>query len=230
MRPESKSELVRVNDSQQCVSSPWEEAYNRFETPEEEIAKFIKRLRAGGADSWLKDARVIELFCGRGNGLRALERLGFTNVEGADLSEPLISQYSGPAKCYVCDCRELPFATASRDIAIIQGGLHHLPHLPEDLERSLREIARILKPGGRFFLVEPWLTSFLHAVHFACGVGLLRRLSVKLDALAVMIDNERDTYENWLSRPREIAGLLCKYFPNNILTTGLGKVCFIGKS
>ena len=146
-----------------------------------------------------------------------------------DLSESLLAQYQGPAKCYVCDCRELPFETTSRDIVIIQGGLHHLAQFPEDLRRSLSEVARILKPGGRFFLVEPWRTPFLQAVHFACEVRLLRRLSGKLNSLAIMIENERETYENWLARPDQIIELLREYFPTGNLMKNFGKIRFIGR-
>jgi hypothetical protein len=66
-------------------------------------------------------------------------------------------------------------------------------------------------------------------VHFACGVPLLRRLSVKLDCLAIMIDNERETYENWLSRPQEIRALLTSLFPENKLQTMSGKIHFLGE-
>jgi SAM-dependent methyltransferase len=220
----------RVSDSQQCCFSAWEKAFLRIETPEEEIQKFLGRLRRAGADEgWPRDSRILELFCGRGNGLHALQRLGFVNLEGADLSAPLISRYSGPAKCYVCDCRELPFETASRDIAIIQGGLHHLPKLPNDLERSLAEIRRVLKPCGRFFLVEPWLTPFLRIVHLACKRSLLRKLSVKLDSLAIMIDNERSAYEQRLSRPQMVLDLLTRYFPEGCARIAWGKIQFIAR-
>ena len=40
----------------------WEAAYLRFETPEEERRKFLRRLRKLGAESWPKDAQVVELF------------------------------------------------------------------------------------------------------------------------------------------------------------------------
>ena len=66
--------------------NPWEAAYLRFETPQEEVRKFISRLNRIGASQWPRDARIAELFCGRGNGLRALATLGFTNLEGVDLS------------------------------------------------------------------------------------------------------------------------------------------------
>ena len=50
----------------------WEEAYLRFETPDQEIRKFHKRLVALGAGDWPRDSRIVELLCGRGSGLRAL--------------------------------------------------------------------------------------------------------------------------------------------------------------
>src|SRR5712675_1767656 len=92
---------------------PWEAAYLRFETPQQEIQKFIARLNRLGARQWPRDAEIVELFCGRGNGLVALERLGFTHIEGVDLSPLLVAQYRGPAKCIVGDCRQLPFADRS---------------------------------------------------------------------------------------------------------------------
>src|SRR4030095_1894668 len=106
MQSNDTGQLVRIADPQECCSSAWEKAYLRFETPQEEVQKFLRRLRRGGCAEWPKDAKVIELFCGRGNGLHALAKLGFVNLEGADLSASLISQYSGPANCYVCDCRK----------------------------------------------------------------------------------------------------------------------------
>ena len=49
----------------------WEAAYLRFETPRQEARKFVSRLRALGAAEWRKDAAIVDLFCGRGGGLRA---------------------------------------------------------------------------------------------------------------------------------------------------------------
>ena len=41
-------------------------------------------------------------------------------------------------------------ADASRDVACVQGGLHHLSALPEDLESTVAEVSRVLRVGGRF--------------------------------------------------------------------------------
>ncbi len=206
----------------------WEAAYLRFETPEQEIQKFVGRLRRLGASSWPRNAQIAELFCGRGNGLHALHRLGFRCVEGVDGSPRLIAQYRGPAKCYVQDCRFLPFAPESKDAVIVQGGLHHLVALPGDLERTLSEIRRVLKRDGHVLFVEPWLTPFLRFVHAIAHNTVMRRFYPKLDALATMIEHERPTYENWLGCPQEISALARKYFVPIQESFRWGKWNFVG--
>ena len=209
--------------------SEWEAAYQRFETPEQEVAKFIKRLRQMGAESWPPSAQSVEIFCGRGNGLVALAHLGFTNLEGVDLSADLLSKYKGAAKTYVRDCRQLPFDDNSRDIMIVQGGLHHLPTLPGDLEQTLNEVKRVLKPGGKFMVVEPWLTPFLRAVHFASERKLIRAISKKFDALHTMIIHEQRTYDQWLGQPDVIVKLLDERFEREKFSASWGKLMYLGK-
>jgi len=208
---------------------PWEDAYLRFERPEQEIRKFLRRLRRLGAAGWPKEMRIVELFCGRGNGLRAWEQLGFRNLEGVDLSARLIAEYAGPARCYVADCRQLPFADASRDAAVVQGGLHHLPQLPADLDQTFAEMRRVLSSNGRVLFVEPWRTPFLSVVHSLAEKSVVRRMSAKFDALATMIEHERRTYEQWLSHPQQIAALARNYFVPLHESTAWGKWSFVGK-
>jgi ubiquinone/menaquinone biosynthesis C-methylase UbiE len=222
------SPLLRISKSQRCCSLSWEEAYARFETPKEEIAKFRNRLLKIGAAKWDKNLQIVELFCGRGNGLHALTSLGFEQLEGADLSEALLAAYQGPAKTYVCDCRYLPFESQSRDVVIVQGGLHHLPALPDDLDLTLAEMRRILRPNGFAVIIEPWETPFLRFVHAMCDSRIARRLWPKLDALAAMIENERTTYEQWLSQPQLILRSLKTFFPPHTTVIGWGKIQFLG--
>ena len=88
---ESKTpKIIRhVAAGQLCCDPEWEDAYKRFESPEQEIAKFIGRLKRFGFESLSPQLRIAEIFCGRGNGLVALERMGFRKVEGVDLSDSL---------------------------------------------------------------------------------------------------------------------------------------------
>jgi ubiquinone/menaquinone biosynthesis C-methylase UbiE len=208
---------------------PWESAYLRFETPEQEVTKFVRRLRKLGAGEWPRDTEIVELFCGRGNGLHALRQMGFTRVEGADFSARLLAQYQGDAKCHLCDCRQIPLSDRSRDVLIVQGGLHHLQLLPDDLARTLAQMHRVLRKDGRLVIVEPWLTPFLKFAHFVCEKPAARRLSNRLDALATMIRHERRTYEQWLNHPDLILELVRAHFIPIRESMFWGKWSFVGK-
>ena len=207
----------------------WEVAYSRFETPEQEVQKFIRRLIAMGALSWIRECEIVELFCGRGNGLVALAKLGFSRIEGVDLSPSLLSQYTGPARCHAADCRMLPFDDGSKDMIIIQGGLHHLQVLPVDLDRCLSELHRVLKANGKVLIVEPWLTPFLSFVHWVCRRKMARRLFSKIDALATMIEHERETYHQWLGQPACMLNTLDRYFVPEHSVCRWGKLMFAGR-
>lgn len=226
---ENRTDNLNLEVSSAPSTDPWEAAYLRFETPEQEIQKFIARLQKLGANDWPRDAEIVELFCGRGNGLNALQQMGFTRLEGADLSPRLIAQYKGPAKCTVADCRQLHFADHSKDVLIVQGGLHHLPALPEDLRRTFAELQRVLRKDGRVLLVEPWLTPFLKFAHAVSESPLARRLSNKMDALATMIEQEKRTYEQWLTQPDSIVKLARAYFVPIHESFAWGKWNFVGK-
>jgi len=212
-----------------AATEAWEAAYLRFETPEQEIGKFTKRLRAVGAATWPRDARILEMFCGRGNGLVALDRLGFTRLHGVDLSPRLLRLYRGRARCWAADCRAMPIASASHDVAIVQGGLHHLPDVTADLPAVMREVQRVLAPGGLFVVVEPWLTPFLRLAHAACD-SPARRWWERLDALATMIDYERETYTRWLAHPGFIRSTLTATFETQIRRESWGKLVFAGRN
>lgn len=212
-----------------CCDPEWEAAYKRFETPEDEIAKFIQRLRRFGFDDLPKEIRIAEIFCGRGGGLVALERLGFSNVEGVDLSDTLLAEYRGPATMHLADCMEMPFDSDTFDAVIVHGGLHHLPKFPDDLDRTLSEVARITKSGGQFYAVEPWRTLFLTFAHYVTERSIMRRLYAKGDALAIMTDRERVTYEQWLEQPQEILATFAKHFTAVRTQTRWGKLSYVGR-
>ena len=209
--------------------NPWELAYSRFETPAQEVRKFTRRLTKLRVAHWSRRADILELCCGRGSGLQALSKLGFTSLAGIDLSAALVALYEGPATIHVGDCRQLPFDDRSLDIVIVQGGLHHLDKLPEDLEQTLAETSRVLRDQGLCVVVEPWLTPFLAFVHRLCRNALARRLIPKIDALATMIEYEQTTYDQWLEQPLTIVSLFERFFINEFQSTRWGKYMYIGR-
>lgn len=213
---------------EESPAARWEEAYRRFETPQQEVRKFVLRLRQLGVERWNPQAGILEICCGRGNGLIAWHRLGFSDVHGLDLSAFLLADYVGPGFCLVGDARAMPYASRSRDVVSVQGGLHHMASV-EDLEHVLGEVHRVLRPGGEFVAVEPWPTAFLRVVHFVSERRLARWCSSKIDAFATMVDLERETYERWLSAPEEIELLLRRYFEPMVLRRSWGKLMLLGR-
>ncbi|MFH1303378.1 MAG: class I SAM-dependent methyltransferase [Planctomycetota bacterium] len=226
---ETSTQIKYWHPGMECCDEIWEAAYRRFETPEQEMKKFLKRFQKLGVDQWDPHQDVVELFCGQGTGLHVLEKMGFHSIEGVDLSPHLLEQYRGSAQLYVADCRDLKFEDHSRDVLIVQGGLHHLPALPTDLDQTLSEMHRVLRPGGHVVIVEPWRTPFLRFVHAVSEIKLFRKLWPKLDAFAIMTEQELTTYEQWLSRPEEILSLLHKYFQTEQQLVAYGKLMYVGR-
>ena len=220
--------LVRWTTRSVTCDAGWEAAYARFETPAQEVRKFLARLRRLGADRRPRESRVVELFCGRGNGLVALERMGFTKIEGVDLSEALLRRYSGPAQLYLGDCRELRFEGESKDLVVVHGGLHHLPAFPEDLDRVLGEMRRVLRPGGCLMLVEPWTTPFLRVANTVCTWRAVRRLWPRMDAMAEMNEREGEMYLRWLAEGPAILALLDRHFEPRLRRLRFGKLLYVG--
>ncbi len=221
--------ITRWTEGISCCNERWETAYNRFDTREQEIAKFRRRLRALGCDAWPRDSRIVDLFCGSGRNLECLESLGFHDLHGVDLSPRLIEQYTGGAARYVGDATDLHFPDAFSDVVIVQGGLHHLPGLPGDLAKCLSQIRRILKPGGTVVIVEPWLTPMLRLVHWGCRRAVLRAVWPKLDALAIMIEEEIETYSRWLDSADMVLRLLEENFTSEIVRFSFGKIAYRGR-
>tara|TARA_R110002095_G_scaffold64689_1_gene54470 strand:- start:8897 stop:9601 length:705 start_codon:yes stop_codon:yes gene_type:complete len=226
---ETSSQIRYWHPGMECCDEIWEAAYRRFETPGEEMKKFLKRFQKLGVDQWDQNQSVVELFCGQGTGLHVLEKMGFHAIEGVDLSPHLLEQYQGSAQLYVADCRDLKFEDHSRDLLIVQGGLHHLPDLPADLDQTLSEMKRVLRPGGHVVIVEPWRTPFLRFVHTVSEIKLFRKLWSKLDAFAIMTEQEITTYEQWLSQPEEILTLLNRYFHKEQQIVAYGKLMYVGR-
>jgi SAM-dependent methyltransferase len=106
-------------------------------------ADTLKPDRAGG--------RALDVGCGVGQVLARLAQ-GDTEAFGVDVSEPNIERARKVTeRCQVYDGRHLPFADGYFASA---GALNVLEHVDEP-EQFIRELVRVVEPGGKVVLSSP---------------------------------------------------------------------------
>jgi len=104
------------------------------------------------------DLAILDAGCGTGLMLQQMQQLG--HAEGVDISDEALDfcRKRGLANVQRADLLELPFAEGTFDLVT---ALDVLEHLDDDVG-GLREMRRVLKPGGRLFIFAPahkWLWS-----------------------------------------------------------------------
>jgi demethylmenaquinone methyltransferase/2-methoxy-6-polyprenyl-1,4-benzoquinol methylase len=106
--------------------------------------------------------RALDLCCGTGDVAFGLARQGLA-VTGLDFSEPMLSvarqrlevqnarsRAAATIQFLRGDAQQIPFPDASFDVVTISYGLRNLA----DLERGLREMLRVARPGGRVLVLD----------------------------------------------------------------------------
>ena len=96
--------------------------------------------------------RVLDACCGTGDLAVAAGRAG-GHIVGLDFSERMLERArrkSAAIEWVRGDLLDLPFEDESFDAATVGFGVRNVA----DLERSLRELRRVLRPGGRLGILE----------------------------------------------------------------------------
>jgi D-alanine-D-alanine ligase len=103
------------------------------------------------------DDPILDLCCGQGRHSLELARRGVRMVSGLDQAAGLISlarerarQFDVPVSFEEGDARQLPSPDASFGAVILMGNSFGYFHDADDDIKVLREIRRVLRPGGAF--------------------------------------------------------------------------------
>jgi SAM-dependent methyltransferase len=121
-------------------------------------------------------ARLLEVGCGMGTDLLQFAR-GGACVTGVDLtprsieiSQRHLSVYGKAGDFANADCELLPFADESFDVVYSNGVLHHTP----DTAGAVREIHRVLRPGGQARVMLYHRRSLAYWSQVILHYGILR--------------------------------------------------------
>jgi SAM-dependent methyltransferase len=169
--------------------------YSRF-------GKLRARERFLNRFAWRGDERVLDVGCGRGlllNGAAA--RLTTGKAVGVDLWQGCDLSGNGPEATRENARREgvadrvevldgnacqLPFPDASFDVILSNLVLHNIP-CAADRARAVREMARVLKPGGRLAVVDIGYTRAYARTLRECGLHDASRARLGLFTLLILV-------------------------------------------
>ena len=122
--------------------------------------------------------RVLEIGCGLGTDGAQFAKAG-ADYTGVDLTEAAVELarkrfelFNLRGEFRTADAENLDFADESFDLVYSHGVLHHTP----DTARAVREVHRVLRPGGRAIVMLYHRNSYNYRVN----IGFLRRAGVHL--------------------------------------------------
>jgi ubiquinone/menaquinone biosynthesis C-methylase UbiE len=169
------------------------------------LAPLRKRLAANGiSPDVFRGKRCLDAGCGGGRGSILMAEAAALEVVGIDLSPTNIESCTKRAAqkglSNLTFQREslasLPFADASFDIVWCNGVLHHTAQP----DQGLKEITRVLKPGGHMWLylygsggiywyVIDWIRGLLRGVNVRECIWQLRVMEMPVGRIAEWIDD-----------------------------------------
>jgi SAM-dependent methyltransferase len=114
-------------------------------------ADIVRELLAGKGES------VLDVGCGAGSFTWLLAAL-FKRIAGLDPKAARIDEAKAAARqkgldidFRVGEAERMPFPDASFDVVVFSNSLHHIP----GMDAALAEAARVVKPGGLVYVMEP---------------------------------------------------------------------------
>jgi ubiquinone/menaquinone biosynthesis C-methylase UbiE len=145
-----------------------------YRSLDEHRYKVHPRLQSAVGFEKTRGLRLLEIGCGCGSEAERFARAG-AHYTAVDLTNAAVSitrdrfqLASLKGRFLQGDAENLPFADSSFDLVYSHGVLHHTPDTP----RTIREVHRVLVPGGRAMVMLYHRDSF----NYHINLGIVRRL------------------------------------------------------
>jgi ubiquinone/menaquinone biosynthesis C-methylase UbiE/uncharacterized protein YbaR (Trm112 family) len=125
------------------------------------------------------------------------------------ISKERCAKFKRRSPCYLaCDGQHLPLQNASAHFVILNEALHHM----EYPSQTMREVSRVLVPGGRVFLYEPYAfnpyrriseirDSFKGTIERSFGIGELKELLQSAGLNPISIQRHTFPPSDWKMQP-----------------------------
>lgn len=160
-------------------------------------------------------ARLLDVASGTGDlALEIQDQCPQCEVTASDFCAEMLAHAAsrGIAKTIVADALKLPFQDAEFDVVTVAFGLRNMADYPA----ALREMHRVLKPGGRLVILD-----------FSLPGGIMRGpyrwyLHNVLPRMAGWLTGQKDAYE--------YLGGSIEAFPSGAAMTGLLESCGFGQA
>jgi ubiquinone/menaquinone biosynthesis C-methylase UbiE len=149
-----------------------------YELVEEHRYKKEWHIPAAAGFAQTKDLAVLEVGCGLGTDGAQFAKAGaqYTGIDLTDAAVELAKRrfelFNLPGTFRVADAERLDFADNSFDLVYSHGVLHHTPNTAA----AVREIHRVLRPGGKAVVMLYHRDSYNYRVN----ISMLRRTGVQL--------------------------------------------------
>lgn len=139
-------------------------------THENPLLRTLFQARGNAVLKWIADQAesVLDVGCGAGVLVEALDTLSKRTVTGIDLAPEATSAYLQPhsrGRIVKGDISELPFEDDSFDCIVAMDVLEHF----DELEQPLAELSRVVTPGGQLLVTGPTENSMYRIGRLIAG-------------------------------------------------------------
>jgi ubiquinone/menaquinone biosynthesis C-methylase UbiE len=156
--------VSRASEHIELNKKKWDERSESYDARRFDYFRFFQK-RVVSLARPEKGGRFLDIGCGTGWAVRYTAGLVGEGGEacGIDISPKMIerakakSRDDGNIHFYQADAEEIPFEDGFFDSIICTNSFHHYLH-PSSV---LNEVRRVLKPGGRVYIMDPSADSFI---------------------------------------------------------------------